>query len=203
MSRVFARPHRSSAAGARECPCCAPGASGRREVLRAALGGLLAASVPTVSALAATAGPPRRLHVRRAYTEDSFEGVYWENGRYNRDALQRLDWVLRDLSAEEVTPMDPRLFDVMHTVAERLDSDEYFQVISGYRAPERNAGLARRSSRVSTVSLHMSGMAADLRLPGRDSYGMARLAAQMQLGGVGLYRRDGFVHLDCGQPRRW
>ena len=48
----------------------------------------------------------------------------------------------------------------------------------------------------------MSGMAADCRLPGRDSMGMARLAAEMQAG-VGLYRRDGFVHLDCGPARRW
>ena len=31
----------------------------------------------------------------------------------------------------------------------------------------------------------------------------ARLAAEMQVGGVGLYRRDGFVHLDCGPARRW
>ena len=52
-------------------------------------------------------------------------------------------------------------------------------------------------------SLHMSGMAADVRLPGRDSFGLARLAAEMQIGGVGLYRRDGFVHLDCGPARRW
>ena len=99
--------------------------------------------------------------------------------------------------------MDPRLFDLLHTVAQRLDSDEPFQVISGYRAPETNAANARRSRRVSRVSLHMSGMAADVRLPGRDSLGMARLAAEMQIGGVGLYRRDGFVHLDCGPARRW
>jgi uncharacterized protein YcbK (DUF882 family) len=49
----------------------------------------------------------------------------------------------------------------------------------------------------------MSGMACDCRLPGRDAYGMARIAAEMQAGGVGLYRRDGFVHLDCGPNRRW
>ena len=166
----------------------------------AALGGLACAAASPALALS---GPPRRLNVKRAYTEDSFEGVYWENGRYLRDALGKLDWVLRDLSAEEVTPMDPRLFDVMNTVAQKLEAHEHFEVISGYRVPERNASMAARSRRVSTVSLHMSGMAADLRLPGRDSYGMARLAAEMQLGGVGLYRRDGFVHLDCGQPRRW
>jgi len=53
------------------------------------------------------------------------------------------------------------------------------------------------------VSLHMSGMAADVRLPGRNSLELARVAADMQLGGVGLYRRDGFIHLDCGPARRW
>jgi uncharacterized protein YcbK (DUF882 family) len=48
----------------------------------------------------------------------------------------------------------------------------------------------------------MSGMAADVRLPGRNPSGVARSAAAMQLGGVGLYR-SGFVHLDCGPARRW
>ncbi|MFT8246739.1 YcbK family protein [Roseomonas sp. BN140053] len=193
MSR---RPHQ-------DCPCCAPGALNRREVIRASLGlGLACTGLAAAPALAVS-GPPRRISVKRAYTEDAFSGVYWEDGRYRREALQSLDWVFRDLSAEEVTPMDPRLFDVLHEVSQRLDTTEAFQVISGYRAPERNGAMAARSRRVSTVSLHMSGMAADSRLPGRDSYGMARLAAEMGLGGVGLYRRDGFVHLDCGQPRRW
>jgi len=84
-----------------------------------------------------------------------------------------------------------------------LEATEPFEVISGYRAPETNEARARESRRVSRVSLHMSGMAADSRLPGRDSMGLARLAAEMQVGGVGLYRRDGFVHLDCGPARRW
>ena len=51
-------------------------------------------------------------------------------------------------------------------------------MISGYRAPETNAARARESRRVSRASLHMSGMAADVRLPGRDSFGLARLAAR-------------------------
>jgi uncharacterized protein YcbK (DUF882 family) len=49
----------------------------------------------------------------------------------------------------------------------------------------------------------MSGMAADARLPGRNSFAMARLAAELQMGGVGLYQSSGFVHLDCGPVRRW
>ncbi|SUE43936.1 YcbK family protein [Roseomonas gilardii] len=194
-----------------DCPCCVDAARSpafrRREVIRASFAGLACAAMasPALAQAAAPSGPPRVLRIQRAYaeTDDQFEGVYWENGRYVRTALQKLDYVLRDLPTEEVTPMDPRLFDVLHAVAQQMDSDEPFQVISGYRAPERNANLARQSRRVSTASLHMSGMAADVRLPDRDSYAMARLAAEMQMGGVGLYRRDGFVHLDCGQPRRW
>jgi uncharacterized protein YcbK (DUF882 family) len=143
------------------------------------------------------------LRVRRYLTGDSFSGVYWRDGRYDREALRQLDFVLRDLSAAEVTPMDPRLFDVMAAVAASVDSDDPFEVISGYRTPETNSANASRSRRVSTVSLHMSGMAADCRLPGRVSLELARRAADLQLGGVGLYSRDGFVHLDCGPVRRW
>jgi len=176
----------------------------RRALLGAAIGlGGAALLPPAALAQAVAGGGPRRLSVLRMQTEERFDGVYWQDGRYVRDALTKLDWVFRDPSRDEATPMDPRLFDVLFTVSESLDSDEPFEVISGYRAPETNAANARRSRRVSKVSLHMSGMAADVRLPDRSSVGVARLAAEMQIGGVGLYRRDGFVHLDCGPARRW
>lgn len=177
---------------------------GRRETIRAGLGlGVLGFGWSEAAMAQANGGAPRRLSIERLQTGETFEGAYWNDGRYDREALRRLDWVMRDPSMEEATPMDPRLFDVLHSVAARLDTAEAFQVVSGYRAPETNARRARESRRVSPVSLHMSGMAADVRLPGRDSMGMARLAAAMQVGGVGLYRRDGFVHLDCGPARRW
>jgi len=186
------------------CPCCDPAMAGRREVIRAGIGfgaGLLACAAAGPARAQPPLGPIRSLRVQRAMTEDSFDGVYFREGRYDREALHKLDWVFRDLSAAEVTPMDPRLFDVLHAVAEGLNNQEFYQISSGYRTPERNGAL--RTSRVSEVSLHMSGMAADFRLPGSNAYGVARLAAEMQVGGVGLYRRDGFVHLDCGPPRRW
>jgi uncharacterized protein YcbK (DUF882 family) len=145
----------------------------------------------------------RSISITRFGSEDSFDGVYWRDGRYVTEALQQLNWVLRDQHLDEATPMDPRLFDLLHAVAARLEANEPYEVISGYRAPETNAATALRSRRVSRASLHMSGMAADVRLPGRSSMGLARLAAEMQMGGVGLYTRDGFVHLDCGPSRRW
>jgi uncharacterized protein YcbK (DUF882 family) len=197
------------------CPCCEPGAAqrcetvlpapGRRGFLAAALGlgGAALLPAPGAVAQAISAGAARHIAIQRVQTQEGFAGAYWRDGRYVREALAQLDWLFRDPSMEEATPMDPRLFDVLFTISQRLGTTEPFQVISGYRAPETNAVRARSSRRVSRVSLHMSGMAADVRLPGRDSFGMARLAAEMQTGGVGLYRRDGFVHLDCGPARRW
>lgn len=184
------------------CPCCAGVGFGRRGLLRAAAGGALLCAGAAAPAVAQGAGT-RAVRIRRVQTGESFEGIYWRDGRYDREALRRLDVLFRDPSMDEVTPMDPRLFDVLSTVARTVGSDEHFEVISGYRAPETNASRARQSRRVSRVSLHMSGMAADVRLPGRNSLELARVAADMQLGGVGLYRRDGFIHLDCGPARRW
>lgn len=188
------------------CPCCEePDSPGRRGFLTLAAGGaasLLAAPAAAQSQAGMPPGP-RRLKVRRNFTDDRFDGVYWADGGYDRDALRRLDWVMRDLSASEVTPMDPRLFDVLFQVANRLGTlDREFQIQSGYRTPETNAVRTRQSRRVAPTSLHMSGMACDCRLEGHDPLGMARSAAQMQLGGVGYYRQ-GFVHLDCGPVRRW
>jgi uncharacterized protein YcbK (DUF882 family) len=182
------------------CPCCeAPESPARRVAL-----GLVAAAVIAPPALAQSVlAPTRRLTVRRSHTSDSFSGVYFREGRYDREALSRLDWVFRDIAGDEVTPMDPRLFDILWTLARHMDSEGGFDVISGYRAPETNAARAQQSRRVSRVSLHMSGMACDTRIADRDPMRMARLASEMQTGGVGLYRRDGFVHLDCGPARRW
>lgn len=183
------------------CPCCdeAEGV-GRRGLLLGALGTTLVCAAPPAFA---TGASTRTVRIRRMQTGETFSGTYWRDGRYDRDALRRLDLLFRDPAMDEATPMDPRLFDVLSTVAEAMQSDEHFDVISGYRAPETNASRARQSRRVSRVSLHMSGMAADVRLSGRNSMDLARVAADRQTGGVGLYRRDGFIHLDCGPARRW
>lgn len=202
------------ACAAAEAADCGPGGHavqqpGRRGLLRLAAGLLAAPALATPAlftpALAqnAAAGGVRRISILRAQTNDRFEGIYWRDGHYDREALRQLDWLMRDPRRNEATPMDPRLFDIMVEVQRRLDSDGTWEITSGFRAPETNAARARQSRAVARSSLHMSGMAADCRLPGRQALGIARTAAAMQMGGVGLYRRDGFVHLDCGPARRW
>jgi len=145
----------------------------------------------------------RRLRLHNVNTNEVFDDVYWRNGRYVGRSLQRLNVLLRDHRARRATRMDPRLFDLLWTVQRRLGANGEYRVVSAYRSPETNAARRRASRRVARNSMHMYGKAMDVALPGRSAEGIARLAATMRLGGVGLYRRDGFVHLDTGPPRRW
>ncbi|MFZ8875096.1 MAG: YcbK family protein, partial [Paracoccaceae bacterium] len=84
-----------------------------------------------------------------------------------------------------------------------LDSSQAFQLLSGYRSPQTNAMLRRKSSRVARNSLHMVGKAADLRMSNRSTTQIARAATTCRAGGVGRYSRAGFVHMDCGPIRTW
>lgn len=145
----------------------------------------------------------RRLKVLSVNTQESFDGVYWRDGRYLPPALTSLNRVLRDHRMDEATYMDPELFDLLHAVARHFGSDEFFQVLSAYRTPETNRAKVLRSRRVAKNSQHMEGRACDLKLPGIQADGIARFAISAGIGGVGLYRRDGFVHLDTGEPRSW
>ena len=144
---------------------------GRREVVRAGLAGLGLAGrcggggAALAQAVAAGGGGgPRRLAIERVQTGETFDGVYWSDGRYDRDALRRLDWVFRDPSMEEATPMDPRLFDVLHTVARRLDARG--AVPGDQRLPRAGdqrsagAGLAARVARQPAHVGHGRGCAA-------------------------------------------
>jgi uncharacterized protein YcbK (DUF882 family) len=78
-----------------------------------------------------------------------------------------------------------------------------FEVISGYRSPQTNAALRRRSHGVAEHSLHLQGRAIDVRLPGFATRRLRELALGMQRGGVGFYPESDFVHLDNGPVRLW
>jgi uncharacterized protein YcbK (DUF882 family) len=78
-----------------------------------------------------------------------------------------------------------------------------FGVISGYRSPATNERLRERSSGVARHSLHLEGRAIDVRLARVDSAELASRALELELGGVGFYRRSDFVHLDTGAFRTW
>lgn len=76
-------------------------------------------------------------------------------------------------------------------------------VICGYRSPELNGALASDSNGVAKKSLHMRGLAADIRIDGVRTSALRDAAKALRAGGVGYYPRDGFVHVDVGPVRYW
>lgn len=108
-----------------------------------------------------------RLGLVSLHTGERASVAYRIDGALQPEALGTLDSVLRDHRTEEILEIDRTLFDLMHRLAQKLETDAPFQIISGYRSPRTNALLAARSSGVARRSFHQWGKAVDLRLPDR------------------------------------
>jgi len=115
----------------------------------------------------------------------------------------QLTALLRDWRNNEVHPIDTRLLDLLADLHVQLGTSDPFNVISGYRSPQTNALLHERSSGVAAKSLHMQGMAIDIRLPDTQLRRVRDTALAMGRGGVGYYEASNFVHVDVGRVRRW
>ena len=144
-----------------------------------------------------------RLGFNNVRTGEELEITYRVGRHYLPSALNRINYLLRDVLSGEVKPIDPRLLDLLYCVRRTLDTEDPYVVISGYRSPRSNRILARRKPGVARNSLHIDGMAVDLLLPGRDLDAVAETAKSFHAGGVGYYPRSNFVHLDVGRPRYW
>ena len=145
----------------------------------------------------------RTIAFHNLHTGEHLETTYWAEGNYITPALKHIDHVLRDFRTGDVARIDPRLLDLLHVLRSKMESSEPFHVISGYRSPKTNDTLAQQSNGVAKKSLHMKGMAADVRLPGRALSGLKDAAASLKLGGVGYYPSSDFIHVDVGRVRYW
>jgi uncharacterized protein YcbK (DUF882 family) len=175
----------------------------RRHILRAglgaaALGGAMISAAPASADLA-----PRALAFHNLHTGESLDAVYFENGAYVPDALAAVNHVLRDYRTGDVHLIAPNLLDLLRTLSARLETPSAFQVISGYRSPKTNAMLHAHSDGVAKSSLHMQGLAIDIRLGDVPLDRLHNAALSLAGGGVGYYPSSDFVHVDVGRVRRW
>lgn len=166
----------------------------------------LPAPIANVAAPAVQTRPAadvRRLFLKNLHTGDTVKTAYWENGRYLDDALAEARFALRDWRNGQQHDMDPGLFDIFHELGVRLETDRPFQIISGYRSPVTNAALHAKSSGVASKSLHVQGMATDIRIEGVQLAHVRKAALSLCRGGVGYYPISNFVHVDTGRVRQW
>ena len=110
---------------------------------------------------------------------------------------------MRDWREDSVKNIDRRQVDTLAAAHNLLNTNEPFQLLSGYRSKRTNSMLRSRSRKVAKDSYHVKGMATDVRLSSRSVSQMARAAVSCHGGGVGRYSRSNFVHMDCGPIRTW
>ena len=149
------------------------------------------------------AGDVRRLKMYSQRTGEMLDTIYWIEGEYIQEAMDEINWFMRDWRTNDVIDYDNRNIDIIAATHRLLETNEPYMLLSGYRSPKTNAMLRRRSRGVATNSYHMRGMAADLQLRSRTVKHMAKAALACRSGGVGSYRGSNFVHMDCGPVRSW
>jgi uncharacterized protein YcbK (DUF882 family) len=166
--------------------------------------GMMAVMV-TESGNAVANGDTRSISIYHTHSRESATITFKRNGQFDRDGLEKLNWILRDWRTQQPTSMDPRLFDVVWEVHRAVDSNDPFNIVSAYRSPETNAMLRRRSSGVAEHSQHMLGKAMDFFLPDTPLPKVREAGLRLQRGGVGFYPTSfsPFVHLDVGGVRHW
>ena len=182
-----------------------PSSVNRRNFLKFASVGLVA-SPSILRAAAATdfhQAEARSLSLYNLHTSEKLSTVYWEKGQYIPEALARINHVLRDHRSGEEHEMAAGLLDTLCQLSLRLDTSKPFEIISGYRSPKTNAMLRSQGHGVAERSLHMEGIAADIRVAGRNLDLIRKTAIAMKAGGVGYYPKEQFVHIDIGRVRTW
>jgi len=145
----------------------------------------------------------RALQFEHLHTGERLAVEYVAGGEYLPQALTSVNRLLRDFRTGDVHPIDRNLLDLLHRLTRLTETRCPFQVISGYRSPVTNAMLRSRSEGVAAHSLHMEGMAIDIRLADVPLTALRRAAVEAAGGGVGFYRASNFVPVDTGRIRAW
>ena len=161
------------------------------------------ASNSTESAIAN--GETRTISLSDSHTNEAGSFTYMVNGVYDSSVLEKLNWFMRDWRHDEKISMDPKLFDIVWEVYRESGSSQPVDVLSGYRSPETNAMLRRRSRQVAEHSQHMLGKAMDAHFLDVPTAKIRDIAMRLQSGGVGFYPTGNtpWVHLDAGSVRYW
>jgi uncharacterized protein YcbK (DUF882 family) len=150
-------------------------------------------------------GDTRTISLHHVHTDEDLTITYKKNGRYDEDALKKINWIMRDWRKNQDTKIDPEEIDLLWDVYREVGATEPIHIICGYRSPETNSMLRRRSKGVARFSQHTLGKAIDFYIPGVPLDKLRATAMKLQGGGVGYYPTSGspFMHLDVGNVRAW
>ena len=174
---------------------------------RGAIGAGAAALALSLCALelAAELFGTRTISLRNIHTDEVVTVEYKRNGRYVPDAMERINWVMRDWRRNETTKMDPALIDLLWDMHRELGSNAPINIISAYRSRSTNDMLRGTRGGQASESRHILGKAADVQFPDVPLKHMRYAAMVRERGGVGYYPTSAtpFIHVDTDRVRAW
>ncbi|MBX3028355.1 YcbK family protein [bacterium] len=143
------------------------------------------------------------LRLANAHFAETLDVRYRDaDGRYDPEALARITRFFRSRSDGRSGPMALRLIELLDWFEDHY-RPRRLVLVSGYRSPELNQSLRAAGRRVAQTSMHTEGLAADVQPVGLDLRRLWNALRRQEIGGVGLYQREGFLHLDTGRARFW
>ena len=175
----------------------------RYTIIRLLAGSLFLYYLLNTISVAVGADLNRKLSFYNTHTGEHLTVIYKKGDYYVPESLEKINYVLRDHRTGLVHLIDPKLMDYLYDLLTEVGNHGEVHIISGYRAPETNTKLRKRSKGVAAGSLHMKGKALDFRLPGTDTAVLRDKALTMKRGGVGYYKKSDFIQIDTGRVRRW
>ena len=172
----------------------------KRRTLVAGLGAAL-----IVRPALASPDAPRELRLYNPNTDERFVDVYHSGEHYLATARRRLDWFLRDHHLDQWMHMDPAVFDLLWRLQQRYLAVHQRRVTinihSAFRTERTNQRLL--SEGAAQNSYHKIGKAVDVTVQGLGIYFLAGRVREIGAGGIGIYWRHRFVHMDTGPRRFW
>ena len=169
-------------------------------------GGTSGAGEVSGSSASGNLGRQLSLHLHHLHTGETLDIVYKVGDAYVPGALERLNYFLRDHRTNDVSHYDPKEFDLLHSVMDKLGRpDGVVDIVCGYRTPWSNNYLRTRGpvTGVARNSQHVQAKAIDIRVPGVQTSRLRDIALSLHGGGVGYYPVSQFVHVDVGPVRKW
>jgi uncharacterized protein YcbK (DUF882 family) len=169
------------------------------------LAAVVLALVAGGGAITANSTRDRTISFYAVNTKETLTIQYMKNGKRIPEAMEKINWILRDWRKDEATQMDPDLIDLVWEIHNELGSAEPINVISGYRSRNTNEMLRRTVGGQASQSRHILGKAMDVTFPDVPVKRLRYSALIRERGGVGYYPTSAtpFVHVDTDRVRAW
>jgi len=143
----------------------------------------------------------KKIFMYNIHTGEFYDEVFWADGKYISENINKLNYFMRDFREDKVKPIDLKTVEAIYHVSLHTKKNRPLILNSAYRTPKTNKkiGGARHSQ-------HKLAKAIDFSLDKKDHtslYALKRFLVNNHNGGVGYYPRQGFIHVDSGHKRYW